>query len=87
MIPFPPTFNAFRFAWNPTAVKKKIIQTSRNVSSKVTISVPVAYRTQVITDTIRPPMTGAGIQNLLKTGNFFRISLPSRSASTAIIRV
>ena len=69
----------FRSIWKPTEVKKKTMQTSRIVLSKVISTVPVVCNAQVRMAKRRPPITGAGMQKRSKKHTFRLMKVPSNT--------
>ena len=63
---FPPFISRGMLTVKPTVVKNITMKTVSNVLSKVTNAMPEAKRIVFRMANVRPPTSGAGIQNLLK---------------------
>ena len=77
----PPRFNTFKSLWKPTLVKNASIKTDFNVSlNEISIS-NQPYNIKVISEKMRPPLTGDGTQNFCRKATFRVKPIPTRSAS------
>ncbi len=67
----PPFFSRRKLAVKPMLQKNTVIKTLCRVSVRLRTSTPLVLSPRLIRAKISPPMTGAGIQNLLKKDTFF----------------
>ena len=80
---FPPFFNTFKLALNPTLVKNITIKNFCNVSVNFTSAIFVCLKIKTSIENRKPPITGAGIQYFSKNLIFFLSFIPINNKITA----